>query len=304
MRRPLGLLAWLVSLAVAASPMTARAASPDDGAWSLPPGDPPPADIGDPAGVAGTPAVPASVGELPPGVYRVTQTYAGDEVLRDGALTRYRTVTADFAPGTYALAIDTVGTGVPSAYDGMAFNGRATLSDGRAVAGTYYETLVLTDAGLVPVNIVFFQDDSELAAAVARSAGTSSSDGGRAGSWRRPPEAAVQGTIGASVSLTSGGAPLRRIEVVRGRPVDLWFGATSRHTAASIAGWRVVSGDGATLDATAGAAAEPLTVRWDRLPPPGGAWRLVVAVTAADDPGAPPALVILDVDVRSPALAP
>ena len=31
------------------------------------------------------------------------------------------------------------------------------------MAGTYYENYVLTEAGFIPVSIVFFQDDAELA---------------------------------------------------------------------------------------------------------------------------------------------
>ncbi|MDP9264945.1 MAG: hypothetical protein M3O91_02325, partial [Chloroflexota bacterium] len=143
---------------------TARAADPDDGAWMPAPPGPPPGDIAEPAPAFGLDQrIAAGRRDIPPDVYLVTETYAGDEIVRDGALTTYRTVTASETPGTYARALDTVATGVPSAYDGAAFNGRATLSDGRAVAGTYYQTFLLTDERLVPVSVVFFQDDSELA---------------------------------------------------------------------------------------------------------------------------------------------
>src|SRR5207247_10928428 len=98
---------------------------------------------------------------VPAGHYYVTDTYVGDVVATSGATTTYRTTTVHESTGTYARAIDTVDTGISSAFDGLAFNGRAALTDGRALAGTYYENFVLTSDGYVPVSIVFFQDDSE-----------------------------------------------------------------------------------------------------------------------------------------------
>lgn len=117
--------------------------APGPAAWYEPP--PPP-----------RPAIPA-------GFYLVTDVYAGDVVVRDGLRTTYSTTTVHAATDTYARVLEYVGTGVPSVYDGRSFNGRAQISDGRLVAGTYYENGVLTSSGFQIVSIVFFQDDSELA---------------------------------------------------------------------------------------------------------------------------------------------
>src|SRR5207245_9076514 len=99
----------------------------------------------------------------PPGISYVTDTYLADVVTVSGPLTSYTTTTVHESTGSYARVLDEVGTGTPSTFDGAAFNGRATLTDGRAVAGTYYENYVLTSDGFVPVSVVFFQDDAELA---------------------------------------------------------------------------------------------------------------------------------------------
>ena len=98
---------------------------------------------------------------VPEGLHIVTDVYAGDVVTRSGDTTTYGTTTVSETPGTYARPIDVVGTGGESAYDGASLNGRARMSDGRPVAGTYYEDFVLTSSGFVSVNVVFFQDDSE-----------------------------------------------------------------------------------------------------------------------------------------------
>ena len=99
----------------------------------------------------------------PPGIYYVTDTYVADVVTSSGPLTTYSTATVHESTGSYARVLDTVGTGTSSAFDGSAFNGRRTLGDGRSVAGTYYENYAFIDGGFVPVSVVFFQDDAELA---------------------------------------------------------------------------------------------------------------------------------------------
>src|SRR5207302_158340 len=103
----------------------------------------------------------------PPGIYYVTDTYVADVVTSSGPLTTYSTATIHESTGSYARVLDIVGTGASSAFDGSAFNGRRTLGDGRSVAGTYYENYVLIDGGFVPISVVFFQDDAELARLVA-----------------------------------------------------------------------------------------------------------------------------------------
>src|SRR5207245_4944604 len=98
-----------------------------------------------------------------PGTYNFTNTYVAYLDTSNGPLTTYSTATVHESTGSYARALDTVGTGTSSAFDGSAFNGRRTLGDGRSVAGTYYENYAFIDGGFVPVSVVFFQDDAELA---------------------------------------------------------------------------------------------------------------------------------------------
>jgi hypothetical protein len=98
---------------------------------------------------------------VPAGLYYVTDTYVADVVATSDATTVYSTTTMHESTGTYARVIDIVGTGASSPFDGVAFNGRGALTNGQALAGTYYENFVLTAGGYVPVSVVFFQDDSE-----------------------------------------------------------------------------------------------------------------------------------------------
>src|SRR5947209_12514808 len=99
----------------------------------------------------------------PAGIYYVTDTYVADVVTTNGPLTTSSTETVHESTGSYARVLGDVGTGDESVFDGTSFNGRARLTDGREVAGTYYENYVLTADGFVPVSVVFFQDDAELA---------------------------------------------------------------------------------------------------------------------------------------------
>ena len=148
--------AALAASVLLAMPSPAGAWDPfdsDEDGWQQPPAAPPPPD-------------PAPLIAPPPGVYYVTDTYVADVVTSEGPLTTYTTTTVHESTGSYARVLETVGTGDTSAFDGEAFNGRRTLGDGRAVAGTYYENYVLGDAGFLPVSIVFFQDDAELARAI------------------------------------------------------------------------------------------------------------------------------------------
>lgn len=106
---------------------------------------------------------PPPVPIAPSGIYYVTEVYVADIVTVSGPLTTYATATIADTPGTYARVADTVGTGGWSPFDGAAFNGRASLGDGRQVAGTYYENFVISNGSFVPVSVVFFQDDADLA---------------------------------------------------------------------------------------------------------------------------------------------
>lgn len=162
-------LLFVVLLLVAtASPAAAWDPYWDDWSWEEPavPYEPEPIDdVWWWQGSAVEPAPPPPVPVVPAGIYYVTEVYVADVISVSGPVTTYSTTTIADTPGTYARVVDTVGTGVSSAFDGAAFNGRATFGDGRAVAGTYYENFVLAGGAFVPVSIVFFQDDSITAGA-------------------------------------------------------------------------------------------------------------------------------------------
>jgi hypothetical protein len=266
---------------------------------------------------------------VPPGLYLVTDVYAGSVATTSGATTTYRTLTVRATPGTYARLLALVGTGVASAFDGRSFNGRGRLGDGRAIAGAYYETFVLTATGFVSVNIVFFQDDSETRAIVApRSAPPSSTAAtpaplatpaslGTTGPSVRPgamPSSASSGgpstrtpaptmpplpIAAAGVALAQGGPTLSAIDVLRGRTVHLWPRAFIDGIPVPVRDWRLVAGAADGISRTSGSGTEAADVVW--LVPASVPIVLRFEVTTEAAPGdAIPAS--LTVTVRSPAL--
>jgi len=240
----------------------------------------------------------------PSGVYLVTETYTGDSVTRDGAITTYSTDTVHEITGSYARVLESVGTGGSSAYDGAAFNGRAALTDGREVAGTYYQNYARTDGGFVAVSVVFFQDDSEIARASATvqpqpvaaptpiparvvappGIPTSASDPAAPATGRPEPAPRPR----RSVPLSD-----RSIEVLRGRRTTLSLAG------ADVRDWRFLSGEGIVLGPVSGGSGDPFIARWDRLPPPGVTWIIRFLVAYAD--GTSHELVVR-VAVRAPGL--
>jgi len=273
----IAVVAWL---ALGASPVLAW--DPDWEAMAEPPA--PVAWEPDPSPVA-----------PPDGVYLVTETYVGDSVVHSGPVTTYTTDTVHETTGSYARVLESVGTGASSAYDGSAFNGRAALTDGRAVAGTYYENYIRTDWGFVPVSVVFFQDDAEIARAAAPSAPTPTSPASPAVispvTLVLPvtPVAVVPGAPGRGAVTPVADPPAapspapsstlladRALEVLRGRRITITLSGSD------VRAWRFVSGDAVALGALAGSAADPFVARWDSLAPAGTAWVLRFAVDYAD----------------------
>ena len=241
----------------------------------------------------------------PLGIYLVTDTYAGDSVIRVGPVTTYSTETIHETTGSYARVLESVTTGAGSVYDGASFNGRASMTDGRAVAGTYYENYVRTEGGFVPVSVVFFQDDSEIArlsrAPDPRPAapgppvldpvvlpGPPPSGAIAPVADREDPRPIAPGTAPALPRL-----PDRSIEVLRGRRTTLSFSGDG------VAAWRLRSGEGVALGALAGSAGEPFVARWDRLAPPNTTWAVRFVLEYAD--GTDRELVVR-VAVRAPGL--
>lgn len=251
---------------------------------------------------------------LPPGVYLVTEVYAGSVVSDSGATTTYSTLTVHAAPGTYARLLDVVGTGAASAFDGLSFNGRARLRDGRAVAGAYYQTFVRTATAFVPVNIVFFQDDSETRALVAPTSAPTIvpaspritvMPGPTATATRTPSPAIVPAptmparAISAGVALASDGPTLSSIEILRGRVARLWPRAFVDGVPVRVTGWRVVGGAPDTLSRTSGSGGEATDAIWSvptTLP------SILRFEVSSDAFGGRTAAATLAVLVRSPAL--
>ena len=241
----------------------------------------------------------------PPGIYLVTDTWAADTVTLDGAVTTYATETVHQTPGSYARVLDVVGTGGSSTYDGSAFNGRAALTDGRPVAGTYYENYVLTDSGFVAVSVVFFQDDSEIARAM-REAGVrpvpvpgssftpvlvpGSQPGGAAPPFvdRERPLPSTPPRPRPSSLL-----PDRTIEVLRGRRTTLSLAG------ADVRAWRFLFGEAVALGPLSGGVGDPFVARWDRLAPPNAAWLVRFVVDYADGTSHE---LAMRVTVRAPGL--
>lgn len=97
------------------------------------------------------------------GLHAVTDVYAGERVTTAGPTTRFEALTERADPGTFAKLIATAHTGERSDIDARAWNARRTLSDGRPVAGAFYENYVCDRYGCQVDKIVFFQDDEETA---------------------------------------------------------------------------------------------------------------------------------------------
>lgn len=273
---------------------------------------------------------PAPFVAPPPGIYYVTDTYVADVVTSSGPLTTYSTATVHESTGSYARVLDNVSTGASSAFDGSAFNGRLRLGDGRSVAGTYYENYALVGGAFVPVSVVFFQDDAELARVLATA--TSSPRGvptpqpsapltppspalatGRPAvasccQPSRPVTAAAPTPpparpIRPGISLLPAGTPISNLEVLRGRAVGLWPRAFVDGREVPVLSWTVVSGDAGDAVALAGSGGIPFQTSWDRLAPPGAAYELVFRIEVdTPETGHRTADAAIAVIVRSPAL--
>jgi hypothetical protein len=262
---------------------------------------------------------------VPAGLYYVTDTYVGDVVATRGATTTYSTATVHESTGTYARVIDIVGTGANSVFDGASFNGRGALTDGRALAGTYYENFVLTAGGYVPVSIVFFQDDSESrrsGSATSPSPASSPSPvpsapsatlappGGSVAPRTHPtpvpsfkptaPIAPAPPRLSAGVALAPDGATLRAAEVLRGRLVHFWPRAFADGVAVPIRSWRLLSVQPDRISASAGQT-EPLAAQWIQMPGSDVRWLLQFEIFTEFAPTERLEAQI-SIAVRSPAL--
>lgn len=247
----------------------------------------------------------------PPGIYLVTEIYTGDVVTHSGNVTTYATETVHETTGSYARILETVGTGGSSAYDGTAFNGRMTMTDGRSVAGTYYENYVRAGDTFLPVSVVFFQDDAEIARTVAPAPPPSAAPSPALLVIGQPPAAAASAGPNRTVapivepaasaprspaepaSLTPTPLPDRAIEVLRGRRVAVSLDGPA------VRAWRLVSGDAVLLGPSSGIGTAPFVARWDVLAVPGNAWVVRFAIELTDGTSHE---LALRVSVRAPGL--
>ena len=272
----------------------------------------PPEDRG-----ARVPTPTAAPAQLPPDLYRVTEVYVANVVTRVGDNTSYSTATQHQVTNTYARVLDQVGTGSRSAYDGAAFNGRAILSNGTPVAGTYYQNYIFDGTTYRPVSIVFFQDDSEVArrraqraplptpAPVVRlpAASPTALPAPRPvvppATPRVTPAASV-GPITIGVDPTGGGAVLDRVEVARGATYAL---RVNIRGAGTLLSWMVVAGVNDASNAPGWHDPNaPLAGQWLRLAPPAQPWTIALRARVATPAGVVERDGSIAVWVRSPAV--
>lgn len=288
MNRSLMLAASITATLIASSP--ACAWDPDQDVARADP---------EPGNVSTSRTEPAAA---PDGVYLVTETYVDDVVTHSGAVTTYATETTHEITGSYAKVLESVATGARSGYDGAAFNGRAALTDGRSVAGVYYENYIRTDNGYIPVSVVFFQDDLEIARAtrsippasrpaadpyIAPQPVTLPPDGQTIGAVTP----IVEGTDGPRASreereaIVPNGPPGRgvvaplpdlQLEVLRARRIAIAF------VYPGVVRWRFVGGEAIVMGPIGGDSSERFIARWDRLAPVGGAWLVRFVVSFSD----------------------
>lgn len=303
-------------LIVAASLVAMLVGSSTASAWDPEWEDPSPEP--EPTAAWSSPGEPV---DPPPGIYLVTDSYVADVVTSSGPVTVYATETVHQTTGSYARVLESVATGGSSDFDGAAFNGRAAMTDGRSVAGTYYENFVRTEGGFIPVSIVFFQDDQEVARATRATARPPVSVETPAVSppvisapampATAAPAMPAVGQVDPSVDRsplpqrgTPGPAliptrpapePLadRAVEVLRARRIAISFSDPG------MTGWRFTGGEGIVLGASSGGPAQAFVARWDRLPPSGGVWVARFAIDLGDGTTRD---LTLRVTVRAPGL--
>lgn len=246
------------------------------------------------------PEPPRAIVQIPPGLYRVTEVYVGDVVTRVGDVTTYTTETEHRVIDTFARVLGAVGTGERSLFDGRAFNGRTAMSDGQLVAGTYYENYVQGDAAFMPVSVVFFQDDAEIA---RRRAARPSPPTARTPPPRPPtsnplplavppwppspptPAPPVPAplpplpSVRVGVDPSGGPALLPSLEVARGQRYALRVNVLGAPLPVSLESWSLEGGvDDAANPGGWQAADATLAGLWFRLPPPGASWTLSLRV--------------------------
>lgn len=283
------------------------------------------------------------------GLHRVDEVYVGSVVATSGLRTTFGTTTAEADPGTAAELIASVPTGAASGYEGVLWNERLRLSDGRYVGGDLYENFAWDGTRWRHDKYVWFQDDSELASlpvtplpptaiveppltppletapvveiAEPRPLSEPPAPGARtpredplepvAGPFAPPAQlntpppapSARPRDVRAGVALAPQADALARIEVLRGRAVRLWLRAFVDGAPATVAGWRLVSGEVSAVGPLGGAGDDPFTATWEHVSPQGAPFTLVFDVSVVvSGEGVRSTPATIDVLVRSPAI--
>jgi hypothetical protein len=284
---------------------------------------------------APTPAPKPAAVAASMGLHSVTQVWAGDVVTRTGPVTTYTSNTVQQNAGTYAKQVATVGTGQKSVYDASLSNQRTTLTDGRAVSGDIYANYVWNGSTLRLDRYVFFQDDLEIARQAAarptatpvpipaptpRPAPPPLQPAPTAAPVTPAPAVAVvtprpvpstpsptatprPRVVTAFIALAPQGDALSRIEVLRGRRVDLWPRALVDGAPGRVSSWTLAAGEVTALGPVAGSGDQPLAAMWDDVTASGPPFAVRFSVTV-DVPGEGSRRVeaSIDVVVRSPAI--
>lgn len=277
------------------------------------------------------------------GLHRVNKVWAGDVVQRKGPVTTYTSKTAQQNAGTFAKQVASVASGQKSAYDLVLSNKRTTMTDGRAVSGDIYANYIWNGSTMKLDRFVFFQDDREVAraatptAAPVRTAAPVPTPAPRAtprpavatprstlrsASTPRPrstprPAATVRpnrtprptatprapAVVSAGLALAAQGDALARVEVLRGRRVELWPRALVDGSPGRVVSWTYASGEVTALGPLGGSSDGPFAARWDQITPP-GSWFTVRMSVTVDVPGEGQRTVSASIEVlvRSPAI--
>ncbi len=263
------------------------------------------------------------------GLHAVTTVKVADERSTSDGTTTYTTTTAAMNAGTFARKVASVTTGEVTPYDLATSGERMMMSDGRSVAGDWYANYVVRDGRLALDRYVFFADDSETARArvpqpttaaplpsqrpavitvvqpTASAAPSSTRPLERAPRPAPPPPATPVpvSRVDAAVALEPAGDELGKIEILRGRPVELWLRARVNGQPAGIVRWTYVSGEVIALGPLSGSGAGPFRATWRSVTGSGEAYVVRLRATVAvPGEGEREADATVEVTVLAPAI--
>jgi hypothetical protein len=119
----------------------------------------------------------------------------------------------------------------------------------------------------------------------------------------RPAATPAPPPLRPAISILPTGAPLGRVEVLRGRPLAFWLRAFSGDAEVPVRSWTVVSGEVGTAEATSGPGSMPFRTSWPRMPLPDRTFELAFRIDVGGFGFAQRSVdAAMTVVVRSPAL--